>query len=139
MQILILFLTALAVVLAGAALILVVQERRHNREFVSAVDQRFKGMAKVNKESKTALLQYVDQGDKKAKERIDKAFVALKAVNERAKKNTKHIEDLEQGVVPDYEVARKAVDEVNKFNEGIAGILGFDPLEAMKKSRQEDD
>ena len=65
MQIFILFLAALAVVLAGAALILVVQERRHNREFVAAVDQRFKGMAKVNEKSKTALLQYVDEGDKK--------------------------------------------------------------------------
>ena len=40
--------------------------------------------------------------------------------------------------MPDYETARKAADEFNKFNEGIAGILGYDPLEAMKKSRQED-
>lgn len=139
MQILILFLAALAVVLAGAALTLVLQERRYNREFAAAVDQRFKGMAKVNKESKTALLQYVDEGDKKANARIDKAYVALKAVNDRSKKNTNRISDLEQGVVPDYESARKAADEFNKFNEGIAGILGFDPLEAMKKSRQEDD
>lgn len=139
MQMFILFLIALAVVLAGAALILVVQERRYNREFTAAVDQRLKGMAKVNKESKTALLQYVDEGDKKANARIDKAYVALKAVNDRAKENANHIKDLEQGVIPDYESARKAADEFNKFNEGIAGILGFDPLEAMKKSRQEDD
>ena len=138
MQIFILFLAALAVVLAGAALILVVQERRHNRGFVAAVDQRFKGMAKVNEKSKTALLQYVDEGDKKANGRIDRAFVALKAVNDKTKKHDNRITDLEHGVVPDYESARKAADEFNKFNEGIAGILGYDPLEAMKKSRQED-
>lgn len=139
MQILIFFLSALAVVLAGAALILVVEERHHNREFVTAVDQRFKGMAKANKESKVALLQYVDEGDKKNRSCIDKVFGAVKTVNEKVKKNAQHIEDLEQGIVPDFETARKAVDEVNKFNEGIAGILGFDPLEAMKKGRQEDD
>lgn len=137
MQILILFLAALAVVLAGAALILVVQERRYNREFMTAVDQRFKGMAKVNEKSKTALLQYVDEGDKKVNSRIDKAYVALKAVNDKTKKHDTRITDLEHGVVPDYETARKAADEFNKFNEGIAGILGYDPLEALKKSRED--
>ena len=153
MQILIFFLSALAVVFAGAALILVVEERHHNREFVAAVDQRFKGMAKANKDSKVALRQYVDHGIKKTSDRIDKAIVAVRAVNKKAeeakkasvdnadriKKNSDHISDLENGIVPDFETARKAVDEVNKFNEGIAGILGFDPLEAMKKGRQEDD
>lgn len=153
MQILILILSALAAALAGAALILVMQERRHSREFVSAVDQRFKGMAKANKESKTALLQYVDAAEKRsdashekrAKE-VSKLHAALRGVNakaEEAKKaanrNAERISGLEQGMIPDYDAAVKAVDEVNKFNEGLAGILGFDPLAAMKKGRQEDD
>lgn len=43
---------------------------------------------------------------------------------------------LEQGLVPDYEAAKEAVKSVNDFNLGISGILGFDPLEAAKKSRQ---
>ena len=43
---------------------------------------------------------------------------------------------LEQGLVPDYEAAKEAVKSVNDFNMGISGILGFDPLEAAKKSRQ---
>lgn len=157
MQILIFILSALAVVIAGAALILVLQEKQRTQELAAAVDQRFKGMSKTNKESKTAMLHYVDEENKKisasvektAKEtndRLEKVFSAVKSVNrkaEEAKKvaleNEKHIEDLEQGIVPDFETARKAVDEVNRFNEGIAGILGFDPLQAMKKGRQEDD
>lgn len=165
MQIIILILTALAAVLAGAALILVIQERRYNREFANAVDQRFKTVASANKDSKKALLKYVDESDKQVRSfaeklqkessekilkdtnaRIEKISGVIRAVNmkadsakKQAKENAAHIKDLEQGVVPDYEVARKAVDEVNKFNEGIAGILGFDPLAAMKKSRQEDD
>lgn len=43
---------------------------------------------------------------------------------------------LEQGLAPDYEAAKEAVKSVNDFNLGISGILGFDPLEAAKKSRQ---
>ena len=43
---------------------------------------------------------------------------------------------LEQGLVPDYEAAKEAVKSVYDFNLGISGILGFDPLEAAKKSRQ---
>lgn len=157
MQIFIFILSALAVVIAGAALILVLQEKQRTQELTAAVDQRFKGVAKTNKESRTAMLHYVDEENKKlsasvektakeTNERLEKVFSAVKSVNrkaEEAKKaaqeNAKHIDDLEQGIVPDFETARKAVDEVNKFNEGIAGILGFDPLQAMKKGRQEDD
>lgn len=43
---------------------------------------------------------------------------------------------LEQGLAPDYEAAKEAVKSVNDFNRGISGILGFDPMEAAKKSRQ---
>ena len=157
MQILILMLSALAVVLAGAALILVLNQRKSNEALMIAVDQRFKGMAKANQGSKTALLQYVDQQDREtaaaveklAKDmdsRMEKLFMAVKSVNKKAeeakkavKENADKIADLEQGVIPDFEMARKAADEVNKFNEGIAGILGFDPFDAMKRNRQEDD
>lgn len=45
------------------------------------------------------------------------------------------IQALEKGVIPDYEQACRAVDEVNKFNEGLSNMLGFDPLESMKKAR----
>lgn len=157
MQILNFILNILAVVLAGAALRLAMREKQRSQELAEAVDQRFRGMVKASKESRTAMLHYVDEENKKlsasaeknVKEtagRMEKVLAAIKAVNRKAEdakkaaeENKKHIADLEQGIVPDFETARKAVDEVNKFNEGIAGILGYDPLQAMKKSRQEDD
>lgn len=43
---------------------------------------------------------------------------------------------LESGTVPDYEKAKEAANAVNDFNAGISGILGFDPLEALKKQRE---
>lgn len=54
---------------------------------------------------------------------------------ERYKELLEKIHNLEKGIIPDYEKARQAVDEVNKFNEGLSNMLGFDPLESMKKAR----
>lgn len=50
---------------------------------------------------------------------------------------SKRIEDLEKGVVPDYEKAKEAAKAVNDFNAGISGILGFDPHEALRKQRND--
>ncbi len=55
---------------------------------------------------------------------------------ESLRKLSQRVGVLEQGLVPDYEAAKEAVKSVNDFNLGISGILGFDPLEAAKKSRQ---
>ena len=55
---------------------------------------------------------------------------------ENLRKLSRRVGVLEQGLVPDYEAAKEAVKSVNDFNLGISGILGFDPLEAAKKSRQ---
>lgn len=55
---------------------------------------------------------------------------------ESLRKLSRRVGVLEQGLVPDYEAAKEAVKSVNDFNLGISGILGFDPLEAAKKSRQ---
>lgn len=55
---------------------------------------------------------------------------------ESLRKLSDRVSVLEQGLAPDYEAAKEAVKSVNDFNRGISGILGFDPLEAVKKSRQ---
>lgn len=157
MQILNLILSVLAIVLAGAALITVTGEKRRSQDLAVAVDQRFRGMAKANEKSRAAMVQYADQIGKTAaaetekqtktlNARIDKVGSLLNKINAKAQeakeaagKNAAHIDELEKGLVPDFEMARKAVDEVNNFNAGIAGILGFDPLQTVKKRRQEDE
>ena len=55
---------------------------------------------------------------------------------ESLRKLSDRVSVLEQGLAPDYEAAKEAVKSVNDFNRGISGILGFDPMEAVKKSRQ---
>lgn len=42
---------------------------------------------------------------------------------------------LENGTIPDFEKAKAAVAAVNDFNTGLASIMGYDPMKAVKKSR----
>jgi len=154
MQILTLVLSALAFLMGAGTLILVLQERKHLRKHVQelnlSINKRFRGIAAGNQKSRAALLQHVDEAEKRTAAaaeklvkdvngRVDKANQALRAVGCAVKKNMARIDDLEHGVVPDFEAARKAVNAVNDINKGISGILGFDPLEALKQSRQEGD
>ena len=72
---------------------------------------------KRSQERNTALLQLVDRYQEDTEKRLN---------------------DLETGVVPDHEKAKKAADAVNSFNAGITGILGFDPYEALQAKRDND-
>lgn len=69
--------------------------------------------------------------------RIDAQSGAAKALNDTFRdtygKVQMRLEELEKGVVPDYEAAKEAAKAVNDFNAGISGILGFDPKEALRK------
>lgn len=157
MQIITLILSILAVVLGTSALILALLERRHRQELTAAVNQRLRGMAKHNEKAREDMLRCAAEGDKKAMAaaeelfqkadaRFDKVNKVLQAVCRRAadaqktaQENKEHIEQLEKGCVPDFEEALRAVNAVNDMNSGIANIFGFDPLEALKQSRQEGD
>ena len=86
----------------------------------------------------TAVLQYVDN-------RVDgfynKVSVQIKnereAVNDRFEKVRREIENLNSGIVPDYNEALAAKEAVDDFNKGLSAIMGFDPIAAVKKSREE--
>ena len=72
---------------------------------------------KRNQERNTALLQLVDA-------RKDDVLSRVTA--------------LENGAVPDFEKAKQAAAAVNNFNDGITGILGFDPYEALRMQRNKE-
>ena len=71
------------------------------------------------------------------KKRNQKRNTALcNLIEEQRKELVKRIDDLANGVVPDYEAAKKAADSLNDFNRGIASIMGFDPYEALRSERE---
>lgn len=72
-------------------------------------------IAEKNSEVRTELGMYIDRHLKKMDERVSA---------------------LESGAVPDFEKAKEAANAVNDFNAGISGILGFDPMEVIRKQRE---
>lgn len=47
------------------------------------------------------------------------------------------IQKLKDGVIPNYEEARKAAKAVDDFNIGLSAIMNFDPMAAAKRARDE--
>lgn len=152
MQIITLILSILAFLAGFSALILMIRERKRTRS--------------GNKAFRKALVDYVDRkaieitdglaaGVRERNDimntKIEKALSIAKAANTRTeviKKAVKENRDgikqlndsvklLEDGCMPDFNEAMRAVNAVNEMNSGIANILGFDPMEALKKSKQE--
>lgn len=148
MQTITLILSIIAVILAGAALGVSVQERRRNQNrFKIQRKSMIDYIKQENDALRKSMTDYIGQeitaSKKEAAENTRNSFLravaALRNLSDRVKKQSERIHDLESGVIPDYDEAKKAVDAVNDINRGISGILGYDPLEARRKSRQEAD
>ena len=103
--------SGLALLAASIALVLVIQEKKRNQKRSAATCDY------IEKECDFTLqasMKYTDSGYK-----------------ELARK----IKDLEEGIIPSYEDAKRAADSLNDFNKGIASIMGFDPFEALQKEQ----
>lgn len=90
-----------------------------------------------------AAITAVVVAEKKRSQKRNAAVAELTCrVEELVLRKTKELDEkvkrLEEGVVPDYESARRAADAVNDFNKGISSILGFDPHEAWQKEKQKE-
>ena len=69
---------------------------------------------------------------------FEEAKDAVKAaidIAEEVRKLRSRVKELESGVVPGFEEAKAAVKAVNDFNVGLSAIMGYDPMAALKKSR----
>lgn len=113
-----LIISGFALLAAGVCLCLLVREKKRNEKRNVAV------LTYISKEceavSKAAGL-YTDET----------VAAAIKGVCAK-------IENLEKGIVPDYEKAMAAANAVNDFNSGITNILGFDPYEALRSQREKE-
>lgn len=46
------------------------------------------------------------------------------------------LDDLSKGIVPDYEEAKRAADATNEFHRGIANILNYNEMDALRRMRE---
>lgn len=129
MAIVALIIGSLALVAATVSTVLAVKERKRSQERNAAYVET---MRTVVQEHRTALENFLLEELKKLEART------AQQVTEAQAKVEDRLSDLEGGVIPDYEKAKQAAKAVNDFSAGISGILGFDPVEALKQSRKQD-
>ena len=120
MEIVTMILSGLALLAASVCLILLIQEKKRNEK------------------RNTAALQYADAAAQKV---LILAKNEAHAASETAYKNAcerfeKRVADLENGISPDYNEAVAAKKAVDEFNQGLSGILGFDPVVAARRQRE---
>lgn len=120
---------SLALVAATVSVVLTVREQKRSQERNAAYVET---MRTVVQEHRTALENFLLEELKKLEART------AQQVTEAQTKVEKRLSDLEGGVIPDYEKAKQAAKAVNDFSAGISGILGFDPMEALRQSREQE-
>lgn len=64
-------------------------------------------------------------------------YKAAAAALEAVKRLEGDVSSLKEGVTPDYEKAVAAARAVNNFNDGLANIIGFDPIAALRKQEED--
>ena len=115
--------SGLALLAASISLVLFVQEKKRSQK------------------RSAATADYIEAEATAAFVEAKKLMEIMKREYEWALENQKHelekrISDLEEGLIPDHEEAKRAVQSLNDFNRGISSIMGFDPYEALKKENQ---
>lgn len=74
---------------------------------------------------------YVQEKKRNEKQRADALVEYAKSYKELLER----IDNLEKGIVPDFEEAKSAVKAVDEFNRGLSNIMGFDPMKALQRDR----
>ena len=119
MEIVTMILSGLALLAASVCLILLIQEKKRNQkrntDLVNLIDNYFTRSMTTLEGVKGCVVMF---------------NTTVTEMNSRVKK-------LEEGISPDYNEALAAKQAVDDFNMGISAILNFDPMTAMKKSREE--
>ena len=92
---------------------------------------------KRNEKRNAAALQYVDRRcDGVCNVINERQAEYTPFLEERFRSITADIQQLKDGIVPDYNEALKAKESVDLFNEGISNLLNFDPVSAAKELRK---
>ena len=129
--------SGLALLAATVSLILTVCEKKRNQKrnadmanYVEYECRSVKDDLCFHAENFSARLEGLAQGVRHKSTEIDE-------LKEKFKNQSTKVDNLEKGIVPDYEEALAAKNSVDEFNRGLSAIMGFDPMEAVKKSREQ--
>lgn len=119
MEIVTMILSGLALLAASVCLILLIQEKKRNQK------------------RNTALVNLIDNYFTRSMTTLEGVRGCVVMFNTTVTEMNSRVKKLEEGISPDYNEALAAKQAVDDFNIGLSAILNFDPMAAMKKSREE--
>jgi hypothetical protein len=119
MEIVTMILSGLALLAASVCLILLIQEKKRNQK------------------RNTALVNLIDNYFTRSMTTLEGVRGCVVMFNTTVTEMNSRVKNLEKGISPDYNEALAAKQAVDDFNVGLSAILNFDPMAAMKKSREE--
>jgi vacuolar-type H+-ATPase subunit D/Vma8 len=136
MEMIALIVSGLALLAAGVCLYLLMQEKKRNQE-------RRATMCDYADNNMVESKEYTDDAVEVCERAFDERIFALQnrllqEIYSENKKIYARVENLEKGIIPDYEKATAAVNAVNDFNQGISNLLNYDPVSALAAQREKE-
>ena len=136
MEYITMIMSGLALLAATVCLTITLREKKRNQKRNADISNYVEYYRK-------ALKDEIDMGYDVLSERIDSlnedvihnSACIEKLQNDFVAQSTK-VDKLEQGIVPDYQEALAAKNSVDEFNRGLSAIMGYDPMEIARKTRE---
>lgn len=107
--------SGLALLAAMVSLILTIREKKRNQK------------------RNADMCNYVEAVERDMK---DDLWLQRDKLSEKLDNISTKVDKLEQGIVPNYEEALAAKNSVDEFNRGLSAIMGYDPMEIARKTRE---
>lgn len=138
MEMIALMLSGLALLAAGVCLCLTMQEKKRNQErnaaMLSYVQVECEALSDRMERNLSGLEKNMDGKCSNLVFELQNRL--LQKLYSEDKKILVRVENLEKGIIPDYERATAAVNAVNDFNQGISNLLNYDPVSALAAQRE---
>ena len=131
MEYITLIMSGLALLAATVCMIITLREKKRNQKRNADMVNLIKAECNA---VKGEILIANDKAFRSVKEGYAQKFAEFQLALDG---HSTKIDKLEQGIVPGYEEALAAKNSVDDFNRGLSAIMGFDPMEAARKAREE--
>ena len=125
-------LSGLALLAATANLVLTIQEKKRNQKQNAAA---LHYVDETVKETETGMWEELNRRFDETNGKLDELSESVASYDEEIPAMKKNLQDLMQGIVPDFEEAVKAASAVDNLSTYISNMLNFDPLEEARKAR----
>ena len=137
-------LSSFALLVATVSLAIALREKKRNKklkaDMVNYVEYECRAVKDdigIHAETYSAKLEGLARGVRHKSSELDELKECFNKQSTKIDILSTKVDNLEKGIVPDYNEALKAKESVDMFNEGISNLLNYDPVDAAKKLRKQ--